>query len=223
MVSLRQLLDAHPTLLLIDSASSVVQIGVWARGKAPVWWKKEGEAGEQIFAGVDAALAHAGVTLDTVDAFVFCDGPGSVLGIRTAAVALRTWLVLHPRPVYRYGGLAVVARHEAATARPRPFSVIADARRDSWHHVGVDAAGEISALTRVPTASLAGALLTPEGFRAWSQPPAMETVSYALDALLPGLSEVGLFEPTDAPDAFLHEEPVYQTWTPHVHRAPASP
>lgn len=222
MFSLRHLLDAHPTLLLIDSASSVVQIGVWTRNKAPVWWKKEGDAGEQLFAGVDAALAQAGVALDAVDAFVFCDGPGSVLGIRTAAVALRTWLVLRPRPVFRYGGLAVVAQHEAATQRPRPFAVIADARRDSWHWVGVDETGTVSALKRVPTAALAGTLLTPEGFRHWSQPPALETVPYALDALLPGLATVDLFTPTDAPDAFLHEEPVYQTWTPQVHRAPTS-
>jgi tRNA threonylcarbamoyladenosine biosynthesis protein TsaB len=25
---------------------------------------------------------------------------------------------------------------------------------------------------------------------------------------------------TDAPDAFLHEEPSYVTWAPHIHRAP---
>ena len=222
MASLQELLDAHPTLLLIDSASTTVQIGLWHKGQPQVWLKKDGEAGEQIFTGVDEALGRTGATLNDVDGFVFCDGPGSVLGIRTAAGALRTWSVLRPRPAFGYGGLAVVAHHWARTKNRRNFAVIADARRDSWHQVRVDADGRVSPLQRVPTAALAGALLTPEGFRRWSQPPAVETVSYALQALLPDLADVDLFTPTEAPDAFLHEEPVYQTWTPRVHQAPTS-
>ena len=35
----------------------------------------------------------------------------------------------------------------------------------------------------------------------------------------PGV-DLDLFRPTDAPDAFLHEEPSYATWTPQIHRAP---
>ena len=221
MPSLRQLLDLHPTLLLIDSASTSVQAAVWPRQKEPVWSTKTGEAGEQIFAAVNDALARSGQTLDSVDAFVFCDGPGSVLGIRSAAVALRTWRVLRPRPVYAFCGLTVVAQSLAFTEKKREFAVIADARRDSWHHVDVDADGKISPLKRIPSSALAGTLLTPEGFRAWTTPPAqLQTVPYSLAALLPALVDVELFSPAAEPDAFLHEEPVYQTWTPQVHRAP---
>lgn len=223
MPSLRQLLDLHPTLLLIDSASSVVQAAVWQQNRDPVWSVKTGEAGEQIFAVVNDALTRSGQTLDSVDAFVFCDGPGSVLGIRTAAVALRTWSMLRARPVYAFCGLTVVAQSLALTQNKREFAVIADARRDSWHHVDVDADGNISPLKRIRTSALAGTLLTPEGFRAWSTPPAqLLTVPYSLAALLPPLIDIELFSLAAEPDAFLHEEPVYQTWTPQVHRAPTA-
>jgi tRNA threonylcarbamoyladenosine biosynthesis protein TsaB len=221
MPSLRQLLDTHSTILLIDSSSTCVQVGLWHRHWEPVWSAKTGEAGEQVFAAVDDALARSGKKLDTIDAFVFCDGPGSVLGIRTAAVALRTWRVLRARPVYAFCSLTVVAQSLAITQNKREFAVIADARRDSWHHVDIDANGNISPLKRLPTAALSGTLFTPAGFRHWTQPPAtLQTVPYSLAALLPPLADIELFSPTAEPDAFLHEEPVYQTWTPQVHRAP---
>ena len=34
--------------------------------------------------------------------------------------------------------------------------------------------------------------------------------------------EADLLRVIDLPDAFLHEEPRYVTWTPQIHRAPAS-
>jgi tRNA threonylcarbamoyladenosine biosynthesis protein TsaB len=138
-------------------------------------------------------------------------------------VALRTWCVLRVRPVYAFCSLTVVAQSLTLTQNKRDFAVIADARRDSWHHVDIDANGAISPLKRLPTAALSGTLFTPEGFRHWTQPPAtLQVVPYSLAALLPPLADVELFSPTAEPDAFLHEEPVYQTWTPQVHRAPSS-
>lgn len=223
MPSLRQLLGLHPTILLIDSASTSVQAAVLRAEADPVWSVKTGEAGEQIFAAVNDALSRSGRTLDAIDAFIFCDGPGSVLGIRSAAVALRTWRVLRDRPSFAYCGLSVVAQSLARTQNKRAFSVVADARRDSWHHVDVDDIGNISPLKRIPTSELVGTIFTPEGFRAWSTPPAqLQTTPYSLAALLPPLADVDLFAPAAEPDAFLHEEPVYQTWTPKVHRAPTS-
>ena len=62
----------------------------------------------------------------------------------------------------------------------------------------------------------------PEGFRHWSTLPAGVTrTPYVLADLLPAVADHDLFRATDAPDAFLHEEPSYVTWTPQIHRAPA--
>ena len=44
-------------------------------------------------------------------------------------MALRTWRMLAPRPIFAYHSLAVVA---AAIGR-NDVTVIADARRDAWH------------------------------------------------------------------------------------------
>lgn len=227
MPSLRQLLAAHAPLLLIDAASARVQVG-WIEGVSERlnrethpdanaglnarWYAADDEAGVAIFRGIEAL----GVAIADVGAFVFCDGPGSVLGVRTAAMALRAWRVLSPKPMFAYRSLALVAH---ALGRD-DVGVIADARRDCWHHYQIG-----KGLRRLPASDVAlgsSELAMPEGFRHWTALPSdrVERVPYSIADLLPRAAEADLFAATDAPDAFLHEEPSYVTWTPQIHRAP---
>jgi tRNA threonylcarbamoyladenosine biosynthesis protein TsaB len=193
---------------VLDAASARVQVG-WLESDAPARWTMvEAEAGIGVFRGVEAL----DVKPAAADGFVFCDGPGSVLGVRTVAMALRAWCVVKPRPVFAYHSLAVVAH----ALKDPTVGVIADARRDSWHWQSLG-----SELRRIPTAELAGPLVTPEGFRNWTPlPPDVKRVPYSLAELFPLIPEADIFRVTGSPDAFLHEEPSYATWTPQIHRAP---
>ncbi len=212
MPSLRQLLAAHTPLLLLDAASARVQVG-WFESGDPAgakWAAVDKEAGTGVFRGLEIL----GVDLGRARAFAFCDGPGSVLGIRTTAMALRTWSVLEARPVFAYCSLALVA----AALGGNDLTVIADARRDLWH---TWARG--GGLRRAPAGALTGELVMPENFRAWSAlPPGVRRVPYSLAELWPRVADAELLRATDAPDAFLHEEPNYATWTPQIHRAPST-
>lgn len=222
MRTLRQLLSEHPVLLVLDTASTRIQAGVLHPGQAPVRAESREESGVGLFEAAERALAAAGETLDSVQAFVFCDGPGSVLGIRTAAVALRTWRVLRERRCYAYGSLDLVAAAERSAGRREAFTVIADARRETWHRVAVAPEGGIGPLQRVRPEQLEGPLLMPADFRFWSKaPPAFTTVAYEPIDALARLEDLPLLREAAEPDAFLHEEPVYQTWTPQIHRAPS--
>ena len=214
MPSLRQLLAAHAPLLVLDAASARVQVGWLAADGAARWENSDDEAGIGVFRGVE----KLGVDVRDAGAFVFCDGPGSILGIRTVAMALRTWRVLAPRPVYAYCSLAVVAH----ALERNDVTVIADARRDAWHAFSLNSnPNPGGALRRVPAAELTGELVMPDNFRHWSPlPPNVTRIPYSLADLLPRVAGVDLFHATEAPDAFLHEEPSYLTWTPQIHRAP---
>jgi tRNA threonylcarbamoyladenosine biosynthesis protein TsaB len=208
MPTLRQLLDAHAPLLVIDAASSTVQIG-WLEGERSNRWAT---SVEESGVGVFQALVELDVRPADARAFVFCDGPGSILGVRTAAMAIRTWRMLTSRPVFAYHSLALVAH---ALNRP-DTEVIADARRDSWHSVAAS-----GLLRRVPTAELGASLVMPENFRHWTPLPLhAATAHYRIPELFASALDADLFRQTENPDAFLHEEPSYVTWTPHVHRAP---
>lgn len=225
MASLAKLLADHGSLLVLDAASTAVQAGLLRTGADPVWAAPPGDAGTALFAGADSVLTRAGVAPDGVGAFVCCEGPGSMLGIRTVAMALRTWTALRPRPVFAYASLGLAAAGHASVAPGRPFAVIADARRDSWHCVEVDSSGRSGPLRRLATSALpAGELVQPENFRTWSRlDRTVAACAYDVGRLLATLPDLDLFRPVEAPDAFQHETPDYRRWTPQVHRAGPAP
>src|SRR5271157_116377 len=210
MPSLCQILRERSPLLLIDAASATVQVGL-LDARAPARWSaRADEAGVGLFECLD----ELDVEIGSVRSFAFCEAPGSILGIRTGAMALRAWSVLCPRPTFAYVGLAVVAQ---AVGRPE-VCIIADARRGLWHHLTMG-----GRLERVPAAGLSGELMMPEGFRNWDPlPPQTTLTSYDLASLLalPSVANADLFRETEAPDAYLHQEPSYAKWTPQIHRAP---
>lgn len=212
MASLKEILAAHGPVLLLDAASARVQVGWLEAGRDARWAAVEEEAGTGVF----RAIGELGVEVGAAGAFVYCDGPGSILGIRTTAMAIRTWNVLAPRPVWAYHSLALVA--QALVDERSGAGVIADARRETWHHFNAR-----EGLRRIATADLVGELVMPEKFRHWSALPAgVQTVPYELADLWTKERVAGadLLRATEAPDAFLHEEPSYVTWTPQIHRAP---
>lgn len=208
MLSLQQILNLHGTALVLDAASSRVQTGWLEAQGGSCWTVDDCEAGIALFRGIKQLARNP----SAAGAFIFCEGPGSILGIRTAAAAIRTWYTLNPRVVYAYQSLVLVAH---ALDQPA-LTVIADARRQLWH-----AQTLAHPLRRVSSDELTGPLVMPEGFRHWSPTPANVTFTpYQLSQLFPATAHRNLFRVCDAPDAFMHSEPDYKTWAPQVHRAP---
>ena len=221
MPSLSQLLTSHGNLLVLDAASMNVQVGL-LQSRAPALWRSSpGEAGAGIFTGAETILREARLKIDAIEAFVFCAGPGSMLGIRTVAMALRTWQALWPRPAYAYQSLAIAACFELTRKEPRDFFVIADARRETWHCQPIDGSGRMPPLQRLPAATLPGGeLVTPENFRSWTQPPRPTGLCpYDLAAIFPAITSIDCFRLVEAPDAFQHEAPDYRKWSAQIHQA----
>lgn len=223
--SLRQLLARHSALLVVDSCAPRAEAALWLAGdSAPAAVASvEGEASAALPIAVARVFAQPGAggrSLRDCDAAAFCDGPGSVLGVRLAAATLRAWRAARP-------GLALYAYHSLsllAAAHPE-LTIVADARRDSWHAARGSRPHE---LLRVPGAELGalGALGTPDGFRRWSALPAgvePRPLPWSAARLLSAAPDAPFFEEAPEPEAFLHEQPSYVAWTPRVHQAPAPP
>jgi tRNA threonylcarbamoyladenosine biosynthesis protein TsaB len=221
MACLTQLLAAHGRILVLDAASQRVQVGLLQSHKPALWQATPEEAGRGVFSATEAVLQQAGLGLEQIGAFLFCAGPGSMLGTRTVAMTLRTWLILKPRPVFSYQSLALAARCAWSRYGGRELVIIADSRRETWHCQLIRLDGSMPPLRRLPAADLpAGELLTPENFRAWAVPPRpTATCSYDLAALMPQVMDGDYFIATAAPDAFQHEVPEYKRWSAQGHSA----
>jgi len=190
-----------------------------------LWYRVPEEAGRAVFTGTESLLNQTGISFADLGAFIFCAGPGSMLGTRTVAMALRTWQALRDRPVFSYQSLAIAARHEWAQKSGRGFAVIADARRETWHCQSIAADGTLAALRRLADADLpAGECVTPENFRAWAPLPRPAAVcSYDLAKIFPALGDGDFFTATDTPDAFQHEATAYKKWSAQIHSRASAP
>lgn len=222
--SLRQLLEQHPSLLVIDSSSTRVEAVLWQRGSlTPAQVVHcDGEASAALPEVTAQALAAVALTVRALDAVAFCAGPGSVLGIRLAAASLRAWRAINPSlALFSYQSLPLLAAAHPAHA------IVADARRDSWHVVRPESPDQIQRLTTAQLGPLAciSPLGTPATFRRWSSLPSEVTLhplTYSAAALLCAASDTPFFTPSSEPEAFLADTPSYVTWTPQIHQAPGS-
>jgi tRNA threonylcarbamoyladenosine biosynthesis protein TsaB len=133
----------EPCLVLDGSARAGVRVGVLSGGR----WVGQGlspeGALEGLFGCVEVALAEAKLKLSDIRSFALCVGPGSVLGIRIAALAVRSWSALEPRPIFVWESLAGIARSALAAGEKGPFLVAAESRLKRWHALEVSADGSL--------------------------------------------------------------------------------
>lgn len=133
----------EPCLVLDGSARAGVRVGVLQGGH----WSGQGVSAdgalESLFPCVEGALAQAGVTLADIQSFALCVGPGSVLGIRIAALSVRGWSALSPRPIFVWESLVALARGALAAGEQAPFLVATESRLKRWHALEVAADGSL--------------------------------------------------------------------------------
>lgn len=214
-------MDSAPTLYL-DAASPAIAVGLRAGASEAVRWERtQDEAGVALFRAIEQLTRAAGTSPAEVATVVFCEGPGSLLGVRLAAMALRTWAALpreRPLEIFGYRSLELVAAGLLARGQGGPFHVIVDGRRSTWNALTVDAAGAFGAIRRRPAAEAFPAgepVFHPQGFPLWQALPlGVQVVAYN-PADLPELARSHpLLHRVETPEAFMTEMPTYREWTP---------
>lgn len=222
--------------LLLD-ASTPLSVFAGMTGKDGRVWKNFAEEKSDALDGVfSAAKKVCGNAFESARGFLFCEGPGSILGIRIAAAAIRAWLALDaaagktPRPVFAFQSLPLAA---ALVARAFPseknFTVVAESRMRRYNIFSVVNGVPAKSFCEIDAAELSENLcrkiFTLPGKRAF--PPelanAMPISPAALLAADPAVfSEMPqlLRDCGNAPDAVnTSDANSYARWTPSRHRA----
>lgn len=127
--------------LLLDASSRPVQVGILHRNRWIAYHESDSEALDALFSGTEEALTRAGLELTQIEGFIYCQGPGSVLGIRLACMAINCWRSLPPHrhtSLFTYCSLEMAAHLLLAKGLSPPFTVVSDYQRDSWNLLTVE-------------------------------------------------------------------------------------
>ncbi len=207
----------EPAWLLLDAALPSVYAGVLCRDAWLALERRDGPAAETLFPAVETALRRSGVRLDALSGFFYCEGPGSILGSRIAAMALRTWRRRpggEDLPCRVYRNLDLLAHRLLDAGETPPFALCSDARRGHWNFVEVTSGGEIQAPRRLSEEELAACeipLWRPEEAGPL-RPAPVETrpLDYDLSAAAPWFFQGTLTRPAANPGPWVIKPPEYE-------------
>lgn len=212
--------------LVIDGSSACFFSGVLdGDGRWLACRKADEPALESLFKTVDSVLKEARLELDGIQSYLYCEGPGSVLGLRLCAMAIETWRRIHPTPtkLHTYNSLKLVAAGLVNEEGIQEDTLlISDWKKDTWNGLKITS-GEPASVAPVSAEALSqwkGPLYHLPARKGWQQPPenAFE-VAYEPERLAELLAYPKLIEPRDSVALYNSGMNIFQKWTPERHRA----
>lgn len=127
-------------VLFLDASSMVVQVGILFEGQWLSYYHSEEAALESIFKGIEICLKMAGIEFHEIGGFAYCEGPGSLLGIRLVAMAIRGWKAqecFKNVPVWAYNSFELALKLIKKVHNPKDdYAVIGQSRKGFWNVLG---------------------------------------------------------------------------------------
>lgn len=120
---------------IIEVSGSKTQVGLWEKGKWISFYDKAVPGSEGFFEGLHVCLDSTEKVLSSIKNFVFCEGPGSIMGIRSVAMALKTWRCIAPKPlslnIFSYTSLAFFKAYLEKKGEEN-FIITTRVGKDNW-------------------------------------------------------------------------------------------
>ncbi|WOO39834.1 hypothetical protein [Rubellicoccus peritrichatus] len=220
-------LPKDKTLLVLDAACPNVFAGLWQDGQWLAMASIEVPALEGLFDAVDQCLKAADMSLEAITGFAHDEGPGSVLGIRVAAMAIKTWRALpsfREKPVFAFHSLAFAIEQVRRKQKPESdFCIISDYRKDAWLSIRSDK-NEIEPLSEAEAEAIELPIFHSAQRRSWRPPPAAaKSITIDLASFPEIFANGDIIRPVDQPGLYAPFRTDYKRWTPDRHRATANP
>lgn len=210
--------------LVLDASTRDITVGVVRGDQWEASRHAAGDALETLFGLTREALSISGRTLADLQGVLFCAGPGSLLGLRLAAMATATWITLPELAHWQlrqYHSLEFVA-HGRLLAGETDFHVLSPFRRDRLNHLAV-----IAKQPREPDVVSVDELesLSPpcyfvqNGTLRTSRPENVSLCEYSLDELPAVFAAFPqIFHPARQPEIHLPIAPTFARWSAERHR-----
>ena len=220
------MLPTNKVSLVIDGSGSKVFAGILdAENRWLVKLERDGSPLEELFPVIEAVLTESGLSLTEIGSYIYCMGPGSVLGLRLCAMAIETWARLYPKSAqyYKYNSLQLSA-HALLYATPdlKDALIVSDWKKGAWNALYIKG-GHVGATEVIDN----GALNDWENLiyhlpqrKGWQSPPdKVQTLRYDPSILDAIRDASGLLQITDRIELYSSGINTFQKWTPTRHRA----
>ncbi len=212
--------------LVIDGSGSNVFAGLLDQNDQ--WVAKVDRLGaplEQLFPTTEAALKEAGVQLSEVANYLYCEGPGSVLGLRLCAMAIETWTRLYPQSaqLYKYNSLQLTALSLLhSTPELQAALIVSDWKKGAWNAIYIKhgEVGDTEVIDDEGMTEWKGALYHIPQRKGWQSPPPNATsLSYDPSQIDKVRNHPSLLQATESVELYSSGINTFQKWTPTRHRA----
>jgi tRNA threonylcarbamoyladenosine biosynthesis protein TsaB len=201
--------------LLVD-ASSRIQVGIPDSKGWLSLEREESTALESLFVAIPRSLEKVDAPISAVDSILFCEGPGSTLGLRVAAMVVKT-IARENKPsptLFTYNALDLAAILTSEPSRPILAHFRKGKRLLRSSNSG-SAIGSIEVIEEPISESLLRQAIHLPSPRSW------ETLPKGLDALDYDLSHIGglsgltrILRPVEMPEVFTPLPAAFRKWKP---------
>lgn len=211
--------------LLIDVSGGSVFVGVLdSQDQWRARVSREGAPLENLFPAIETTLTAAGIDLSQIGGYLYCEGPGSVLGLRLCAMAIETWSRLYPQSaqLQQYNSLQLCALVLLEDSPGLADAlIIADWKKGAWNALRIrgGTAGPTEVVDEVALAAWPGALYHLPQRKGWQSPPAgAQRIDYD-PARIAGLRHhPALLQATHGVQLYNSGVNTFQKWSPTRHR-----
>jgi tRNA A37 threonylcarbamoyladenosine modification protein TsaB len=198
--------------------------------KQPETWAAQHQATgaplEHLHCSVDLVMRAAATQLPDIKSFIYCAGPGSILGLRLCAMAIKTWqfTAQHPVNLWAYDPLQLAAHQylQSQTIEENCW-IICAWKQDYWHHVNLHN-GCIESTRVIQQAELDqyhGQLYYMQQRKQWQQAPGSTRLEFQPENLPLVLEKSGWLRAV--PEVALGElgQSQFEKWHPQPHSTQA--
>lgn len=227
MAPIQPIVIPETPTLVIDASSPTVFVGIL--GEEGVWLGRENRQGmalETLFSSVGSVFSSTCLGFENCRGYLYCEGPGSTLGLRLSAMAIETWCRIHPASarLFAFDSLRLTA---ALIALDHPDMtdalLVSDWKKNAWHTVAIKN-GKLAGNEVMDSAKLAewkDPLFHLPQRKGWQPPPKRAVgLEYEPGRLPEAARHFDLLRSVEEVELHRSGRNAFRKWAPERHRKP---
>lgn len=213
--------------LVLDASCPTTHVSLFQDGNLLSQIDSEENAMESLLSGIQQLIRSANIGIQDIRGFIYCIGPGSILGIRLSIISIKTWCSIHriaPEFVLKYNSL-LLAGLSVSVSGNQPaseFAVISEWKKNHWNVLKMkagNASEQINVWDDEKIDSCSCPLFQLPQRKLWTGNMVKSTpVEYTLDLLSTPEIRLKVLSPMENWEIYTPEKKEYVKWSRERHR-----